>query len=79
MNRRLTRFPRGSVQLMERKGFLARRQWHALRDLRNAFAHEYPDEHAIQAAHLNDAFRLAPTWVSIAEAFAHYMDHALKR
>ncbi len=70
---------RERVQLMERKGFLERRQWHALRDLRNAFAHEYPDEHAVKAAHLNEAFRLAPTLETVAEALARYMSHALER
>jgi len=34
-------------------------RWLILREIRNAFSHEYPDEPAIQAAILNKAFILA--------------------
>jgi len=39
--------------------------WLLLREIRNAFSHEYPDDLALQAAILNKAFELANEMISI--------------
>jgi DnaJ-domain-containing protein 1 len=39
--------------------------WLLLREMRNAFSHEYPDDLALQAAILNKAFELAAELISI--------------
>jgi len=39
--------------------------WLVLREMRNAFSHEYPDDPEIQAAILNKAFTLAETLIEI--------------
>ena len=49
-------------------------QWLMLREMRNAFSHEYPDDPDIQAAILNKAFLLASellTTLHDVEAFAN--------
>jgi len=69
---------RERVQLMERKGLLSRRQWLALRDLRNDFTHEYPDEAAEKADNLNRAFALAPSLLAVAENAQRYLHDALE-
>ncbi len=39
--------------------------WLVLREMRNSFSHEYPDDPAIQAALLNKAFVLADKLIAI--------------
>ena len=39
--------------------------WSEARELRNAFAHEYPNHHAEKAANYNAAWRLAPELIAV--------------
>lgn len=43
-------------------------QWLMLREMRNAFSHEYPDDPEMQAAILNKAFSLASELLAILDA-----------
>lgn len=41
---------------LEKLGYLgSTEQWHGLRAIRNRFAHDYPEDDALQAAYLNEA------------------------
>ena len=41
--------------------------WLLLREMRNAFSHEYPDDPAIQASIINKAYQLAAELISTLE------------
>jgi hypothetical protein len=70
---------RERVQLMARKGLLDRRLWQQLRDLRNSFTHEYPDDPAEKVANLNMARSMSPELLAVAEAMAEYLRNAIEQ
>lgn len=46
---------------LEKLGYLSSvEQWHALRAIRNRFAHDYPQDDAIKSAYLNEAAEAVP-------------------
>jgi hypothetical protein len=47
-------------------------EWLELREMRNAFAHDYPEDSALQAATLNRAFAVANRLVDILHHVANY-------
>jgi len=46
--------------------------WLLLREMRNVFSHDYPDDPELQAAGLNKAFRLADGLVSMLEGIKQF-------
>lgn len=65
--------------LMERKGIFELTQWQKLREIRNGFAHEYPDEHIEKALLLNAAWQMSERLIAIAQSALNYvkrMHHA---
>ncbi|MCG5549479.1 hypothetical protein [Halorhodospira halochloris] len=63
---------RERIALMERRGILDAAQWRQIREVRNQFAHEYPDDHGEKAANLNAAWQLTPPLLSVAQRCAQY-------
>ncbi len=58
---------------LEKVGAIASaEQWLMLREMRNAFSHEYPDDPDIQAAILNKAFSLASELLVILHAIISF-------
>jgi len=51
--------------------------WLLLREMRNAFSHEYPDDPELQAAALNKATRLADRLLSTLEGIKKFSSHYL--
>ena len=49
---------RERIALMEKRGIIDADKWREIREIRNQFAHEYPDDHEEKAANLNAAWRL---------------------
>jgi hypothetical protein len=64
---------RERIALMEKRGLLEGDTWQDIRQVRNNFAHEYPDEDAEKAANLNAAWQHAPVVPSVAHAVAEYL------
>lgn len=65
--------------LMERKGIFELSEWQKLREIRNGFAHEYPDEHIEKALLLNAAWQMSQPLIAIAQSALKYvgrMHHA---
>ncbi len=51
---------------LEKLGYLPSvEQWHALRAIRNRFAHDYPQDDALRAAYLNEAVNAVPQLVAV--------------
>lgn len=59
--------------LMERKGIIVLSDWQQLREIRNGFAHDYPDEHIEKAALLNAAWQSSPVLIAIAQKATTYI------
>jgi hypothetical protein len=49
-------------------------QWLKLREMRNQFAHDYPEEPAIQASLLNKAFALAEDLLQVLDYVTAYAE-----
>ena len=64
---------RERIVLMEKRGLLDIEKWQDIREVRNNFAHEYPDEDAEKAANLNAAWKYAPVLLSVARAVGDYL------
>lgn len=60
--------------LMERKGIFELTQWQKLREIRNGFAHEYPDEHIEKALLLNAAWQMSERLITIAQSALNYVE-----
>lgn len=60
--------------LMERKGIFELTQWQKLREIRNGFAHEYPDEHIEKALLLNAAWQMSERLIAIAQSALNYVE-----
>lgn len=53
---------------LEKLGYLPSvERWHALRVIRNHFAHDYPQDDALKAAYLNQAVSVVPELESVLE------------
>ena len=50
---------RERIALMEKRGILDADKWREIREIRNQFAHEYPDDHEEKAANINAAWQLS--------------------
>jgi hypothetical protein len=61
------------IALMEKRGLLEGDTWQDIREVRNNFAHEYPDADAEKAANLNAAWQHAPVLLSVALAVTDYL------
>jgi hypothetical protein len=59
--------------LMERKGIIVLSDWQQLREIRNGFAHDYPDEHIEKAILLNAAWQSSSALVAIAQKAINYI------
>ncbi len=59
--------------LMEKRGLLSVEQWQEIREVRNRFAHEYPDQHAEKAVNLNAAWTDVPVLISVAQGVERYL------
>ncbi len=56
---------------LEKLGYLGSvEQWHALRVIRNRFAHDYPQDDALKAAYLNEAAEAVPVLANLLSRFA---------
>jgi len=64
---------RERIVLMEKRHVLQQAQWTALREIRNQFAHEYPDQHREKAVNLNAAWEAVPVLLAIASNVASYL------
>lgn len=60
--------------LMERKGIFILSHWQALREIRNGFTHEYPNEHIEKAMLLNAAWSGSCKLIEIAQGFILYLE-----
>ncbi|MCL5796031.1 MAG: hypothetical protein M1579_00845 [Gammaproteobacteria bacterium] len=60
--------------LMERKGIFNLAEWQKLREIRNGFAHEYPDEHIEKALLLNAAWLMSERLIAVAQAASNYIE-----
>ncbi len=58
--------------LMEKRGLIDARQWQELREIRNGFAHEYPDAPDEIAANLNAAWAHSKHLIGVAAAITRY-------
>jgi len=65
---------RERVALMEKRGILEQEQWRELREIRNQFAHEYPDQHQEKALNLNTAWEAVQPLLAIARKIAVYLE-----
>jgi len=55
---------------LEKLGYLGSvEQWHALRVIRNRFAHDYPQDDALKAAYLNEAAEAVPVLADLLARF----------
>ncbi len=64
---------RERVVLMEKKGLISTQQWKLLREIRNRFTHEYPDEHEEKALLLNQAWENVDTLTHIVNNVESYL------
>jgi hypothetical protein len=48
-------------------------QWLLLREVRNAFAHDYPDDPAVRAVVLNRALQMARQLLAALDTLARFM------
>ena len=65
-----------TLNKMEKRGILdSADHWRKLREIRNAFAHDYPEAEAERANALNLAWQTAPALLQIAENVHSYCQH----
>lgn len=63
---------RERIALMEKRGLIDADRWKDLREVRNRFAHEYPDQHQEKAVNLNAAWEYAPELLETARKVTRY-------
>lgn len=67
---------RERVVLMEKRGILDTQQWQDVREIRNAFTHDYPDQHREKAEHLNAAWEQSRYLLAVVKQIdAYAADH----
>ena len=59
---------RERLVLMEKRGLIDCEQWKDIREVRNNFTHEYPDENSSKAINLNAAWQCIPVLLSVVQA-----------
>lgn len=64
---------RERIHLMERKGLINASEWHELREIRNSFAHEYPDASSEKAEALNAAWRSSVQLIMLSKKLKAYL------
>lgn len=64
---------RQRLALMEKWGILELEQWEKLREIRNDFAHEYPDQHRKKALALNAAWEGSRELLQIVNRIHHHL------
>ncbi len=64
---------RARIALMERKGLIDANEWNELREIRNGFTHEYPDESAEKAENMNAAWQSSPKLIRINNKIKAYL------
>jgi len=64
---------RERINLMEQKGLVGTSEWNELREIRNSFAHEYPDEAEEKAEALNAAWRLSSKLADLTKKIESYL------
>lgn len=61
-------------QMEKRRVIPSVEAWRSWREIRNAFAHDYPDSEQERAESLNAAWQAAPNIIGTLKAVAHYLD-----
>lgn len=64
---------RERIVLMEKKQLININEWQSIREIRNNFAHEYPDEHKEKAENLNAAWDKTLDLVHTANVIESYL------
>jgi len=64
---------RERINLMEKKNLIDSNFWRELREIRNNFAHEYPDEHKEKADNLNVAWNNTPDFIALCQNIEDYL------
>ena len=64
---------RERLVFMEQKQLLNAEKWQTIREIRNNFAHEYPDEHTEKAENLNAAWYKSVELIEICQKIEHYL------
>ena len=64
---------RERLVFMEKKQLLKTHRWQNIREIRNNFAHEYPDEHKEKAENLNAAWHSSAELIQISEKIELYL------
>jgi len=63
---------RERLVLMEKRGLIDCEQWKDIREVRNNFTHEYPEEDSAKAINLNAAWQYVPVLLSVVQAMKDY-------
>ncbi|MGR9098992.1 MAG: hypothetical protein ACU826_00350 [Gammaproteobacteria bacterium] len=63
---------RERIQLMEKKGIIDAQEWRDIREIRNNFTHEYPDQHEEKAINLNAVWEHVSTLLKVAKNIRDY-------
>ena len=63
---------RERLVLMEKRGLIDCEQWKDIREVRNNFTHEYPDEDSAKATNLNAALQYVPVLLSVVQSMKDY-------
>ncbi|NOX09800.1 MAG: hypothetical protein GXP22_10015 [Gammaproteobacteria bacterium] len=64
---------RERIHLMERKSLIDASEWNELREIRNGFAHEYPDASSEKAEALNAAWRYSSKLIVLSKKLKAYL------
>lgn len=65
---------RERLVLMEKRGLIDLDKWQRMREIRNTFAHDYPDLHEEKAQNFNAAWESAHDLVDVVARVKKYMD-----
>ncbi len=65
---------RERVVLMEKRGLIAMEQWQRIREIRNAFAHDYPDQHEEKARSYNAAWECSYYLLGVVTNLGKYIE-----
>lgn len=64
-------------QLMAKKRLIDIDDWQTLREIRNSFTHDYPDQHEEKAMILNQAWLAVDSLLAIGQAIEAYLEKVL--
>jgi len=64
---------RERLVLMEKRGLIDRKKWQRIREIRNAFAHDYPDQHEEKARSYNAAWECSRYLIEIVDNIGRYI------